>query len=54
MRLLGSIAKRKTAFFGNICRGSRGTDIMAILEGSIDGVRPRGAQRREWADNVKE
>ena len=47
MHLLSSIAKRKAAFFGHICRGSSGNDIVTILEWSVDGIRSRGAQRRK-------
>ena len=31
--------KEKTTFFGHICRGSNGNDIMTILERSVDGIR---------------
>ena len=54
MRLLSSIAKRKTAFFGHICRGSSGMDMLKILEGRLDDIRSRGAQRRRWTDDVKD
>ena len=27
---------------------------MTILEGSIDGIRSRAAQRRKWTDDVKD
>ena len=47
-----SIAKRKAAFFGYICRGSSGT--MTILEGRVGGIRSRGAQRRKWTDDIKD
>ena len=39
MRLLSSIAKRKAAFFGHICRWSSGKDILTILEGRVDDVK---------------
>ena len=25
-----------------------------ILEGSVDGIKSRGAQRRKWRDNIKD
>ena len=43
--LMGSIAKRKTAFLGHIWRGSSGEDFVTILEGCVKGIRSRGAQR---------
>ena len=54
MRLLSSIAKRKAAFYGHICRGSSGQDILTILKGRVDGIRSQGAQRRKWTDDVKD
>ena len=54
MHLLNSIAKRKAAFFGHICRGSSGDDIETILEGRVEGIRSRGAQRRKWTDDIKD
>ena len=29
-------------------------DILAILEGRVDGIRSRGAQRKKWTDDVKD
>ena len=29
-------------------------DIMTILEGRVDGIRSRGAQRRKWTDGIKD
>ena len=55
MRLLSSIAKRKAdAYSGHIARGSSRKDMLTILEGRIDGIRSRGAQRRRWTDDVKD
>ena len=51
MHLLNSTAKRKAAFFGHICRGSSGHDIEIILEGRVDDIRSRGAQRSKWTDD---
>ena len=39
MHLMNSIAKRKAAFFGHICRSSSGNDVVIILEGSVEGIR---------------
>jgi len=54
LHLCSIIATRKAAFFGHVCRGSSGNDVVTILEGSIYGVRSRGAQRRKWTDNIKD
>ena len=54
MHLLNSIAKRKAAFFGHICRGSSGNGIETILEGKVDDIRSRGAQGRIWTDDLKD
>ena len=54
MHLMNSIAKRKAVFFGHICRCLNGNDVVTILEGSVEGIRSRGAQRRKWSDNVTE
>ena len=54
MHLMNSIAKRKAAFFGHICRGSSGNDVMTILEGNVEGIRSRGAQRGIWSYDVKD
>ena len=52
--LLSSIAKRTAAFIGHICRGSSVKNMLTILEGRLDGIRSRGAQRRKWTDDVKD
>ena len=54
MHLLSFIAKRKTAFFRHICRGSSGNGTVTVLEGIVDGIRSRGAQRRKWTDGIKD
>ena len=52
--LMGSIAKRKAAFFGHIYRGLNGENFVTILEGSVDGRRSRGAKRIKWTDDIKD
>ena len=54
MHSISSIAKRKTAFFRHICRGSSRNDIATISAGSVDGIRSRGAQKRKWTDDIKD
>ncbi|KAG1673931.1 Coiled-coil domain-containing protein 149 [Nymphon striatum] len=46
--------ERKMRFAGHVMRGSSGDLLNLILEGSIEGVRDRGRQRRTWGDDVKE
>ena len=43
-------AKRKLRFTGHITRGRCGSLVQLELEGTIDGKRDRGRQRRVWAD----
>ena len=38
----------------HICRRSRGSDVLTILEGRVDGIRLRGTQRRKWRDDIKD
>ena len=40
MQLMNSLSKRKAAFFGHICRGSSGNDVVTILEGSVETFLP--------------
>ncbi|KAG1682988.1 Myelin transcription factor 1-like protein [Nymphon striatum] len=52
--LLKRLKERKMRFAGHVMRGSSGDLLNLILEGSIEGVRDRGRQRRTWGDDVKE
>ena len=50
--LLNTIKERKLKFFGHI---KRHDSIMKnILEGKMEGRRPRGRPRAQWCDNIKE
>ncbi|KAI5735070.1 hypothetical protein M8J77_013749 [Diaphorina citri] len=52
--LLNIIRERKLKFAGHMIRGSSGQLLLDIIEGNIDGRRPRGRPRRVWLDDVKE
>ena len=47
------LAKRKLRFAGHIMRGRCGSLVQLVLEGTVEGKRDRGRQRRVWADDVK-
>ena len=50
--LLSTIKERKLKFFGHT---KRHDSIMKnILEGKLQGKRPRGRPRAQWCDNIKE
>lgn len=52
--LLKDIRERKLKFAGHIMRGSSGQLLLDIIEGDVEGPRPRGRPRRMWLDDVKE
>ncbi|KAG1691673.1 CCR4-NOT transcription complex subunit 1 [Nymphon striatum] len=51
--LVTGIGQRKMRFAGHVLRGSSGELANLVLEGTIDGKRDRGKQRRTWSDDVK-
>ncbi|KAG1667441.1 putative uncharacterized transposon-derived protein F52C9.6 [Nymphon striatum] len=51
--LVRGIGQRKMRFAGHVLRGSSGELSNLVLEGTIDGKRDRGKQRRTWSDDVK-
>ena len=50
--LLTTVRRRKLAWYGHTTRH----DCLAktILQGTLEGARKRGRQRKSWTDNVKE
>ena len=50
--LLATIKRRKLAWFGHISRHN--TLSKTILQGTVEGKRRRGRQRKIWHDNIKE
>ena len=50
--IITTIKRRKMAWFGHILRHDTLTKI--ILQGTVEGGRRRGRQRKSWLDNIKE
>ena len=50
--LLKSIKTRKLRFFGHTKRHN--TIMKDILEGKMEGRRPKGRPRAQWSDNIKQ
>ena len=50
--LLTIVKKRKLRWYGHV---SRSTGLAkTILQGTVEGSRRRGRQRKRWEDNIKE
>ena len=50
--LLATIKRRKLAWYGHVTRHD--SLCKTILQGTVEGGRCRGRQRKSWSDNVKE
>ena len=50
--LLATVKRRQLAWFGHITR--HGSLSKTILQGTLEGGRCRGRQRKCWMDNIKE
>ena len=50
--LLVSVKRRKLKWYGHVARSSG--LAKAILQGTVQGGRRRGRQRKRWEDNIKE
>ncbi|PIK55282.1 endonuclease-reverse transcriptase [Apostichopus japonicus] len=50
--LLSTVKRRKLAWFGHVTRHDSISKV--ILQGTVEGGRRRGRQRRNWSDNVKD
>ena len=50
--LLTSVKRRKLKWYGHVTRSSG--LAKTVLEGTVQGGRRRGRQRKRWEDNVKE
>ncbi|PIK33493.1 endonuclease-reverse transcriptase [Apostichopus japonicus] len=50
--LLSTVKRRKLAWFGHVTRHDSMSEV--ILQGTVEGGRRRGRQRRNWSDNVKD
>ena len=51
-KLLNKIKTRKLTYFGHIERQQ--SFLKQVLEGKLEGKRPRGRPRYTWADNIKQ
>lgn len=52
-KVLKSIKERKMSFFGHIKRHRSNGILKELLEGKLEGKRPRGRPRAIWTDNIK-
>ena len=50
-KLLGEVKKRQLEYFGHTKRHN--SIRKEILEGKLEGKRPRGRQRTAWTDSIK-
>jgi hypothetical protein len=51
-QLLSVIKRRKLAWYGHVTRHD--SLSKTILQGTVNGSRKRGGQRKTWIDNIKE
>ena len=50
--LLSTVKRRKLAWFGHVNRHD--SLCKTIMQGTVEGCRKRGRQKKNWSDNVKE
>ena len=50
--LLSDIQKRKLCYFGHVKRGNN--ILTTVVEGKLEGRRPRGRPRNNWMTDVRE
>ena len=50
--LLATVRRRKLIWFGHVVRHD--TLVKTIMQGTVEGGRRRGRQRKVWMDNIKE
>ena len=50
--LLATVKRRKLTWFGHVARHN--SLCKTILQGTVEGGRKRGRQRKSWSDNIKE
>ena len=50
--LLAAVKRRKLKWYGHVTRSSG--LAKTILQGTVEGGRRRGRQRKRWEDNIKE
>ena len=52
LKFRNQMRKQKLSYAGHVLRGSSGMAALLMLEGKLDGKRPRGRPRRTWMDDV--
>ena len=52
--LMAKVAHLKLQYFGHVVRGSAGELALIVMEGAMEGNRPRVAPRKHWLDNIQE
>ena len=52
-RIYRAICRRKLKFAGHVVRGSSGEMAKNLIEGTVEGKRSRGRQRKTWIDDIK-
>ena len=52
LKFRNQMKKQKLSYAGHVLRGSSGMVALLMLEGKLDGKRPRGRPRRTWLDDV--
>ena len=50
--LLAAVKRRKLQWYGHVTRSSG--LAKTILQGTVEGARRRGRQKKRWADNIRE
>ena len=52
--LMAKVVKLKLQYFGHVARGSAGQLTLAVLEGSMEGIRYQGKPRRQWLNDIED
>jgi hypothetical protein len=52
--LMAKVAHMKFMYFGHVMRDSAGELALLVIEGAMEGSRPRGVPRKQWLDNIRE
>ena len=52
-KIYRNICRRKLKFAGHVIRGSSGEMAKNIIEGTVEGKRSRGRQRKTWIKDIK-
>ena len=54
LHFMSNMKKRKLEYAGHVTRGSSGETHLYILEGKMNGKKPRGRPRWIWMDDITE